>query len=192
MRDKVVEVIKRVVGHKLSVVWLAVISFAEASFFPIPPDLFLMPMVALRRAKWLAYGMITTLYSVAGGMFGYLIGVFLFEKVASPLINFYGLQDQIAQVAILFQEHTFGAVFISAFTPIPYKVFTIASGMFDVQIITFIVAAFLGRGIRFTLEAWFMKKFGESIAKSFYKSFNTISGLLVVVVLVLIVFITKH
>lgn len=184
MKEKLTSFIKKVIGHRLASFWLALVSFAEASFFPIPPDILLMPMVALNKKRWLHYAVIATLYSVFGGLAGYAIGWLLFESVAQPIISFYNLGDELVRVEQMFQKQAFWAVFVSAFTPIPYKVFTIASGIFSVNIFTFVIAAVLGRGMRFFFEAWLMYAFGEKVAKTVYKSFNTL-GIVIVLILVL-------
>jgi len=191
MKEKTFRWVRKAVQHPLATVWLAIVSFAEASFFPLPPDMFLMPMVAAKREKWFVYSLITAIYSLAGGALGYVIGMLLFDTVALPIINFYDLYDHLYAVRELFQQHVFGTVFVSAFTPIPYKVFTISSGMFDVNLGIFLIAAFLGRWLRFLFEGWLMYRFGERIAKLVYKSFNTLSIIAVLVVVLLILFITR-
>lgn len=191
MNERIEHWVTKAVQHRLATFWLAVIAFAEASFFPIPPDVFLMPMVALQKKRWVQLGAITALYSVLGGIAGYYIGYIFYEALALPLIELYGLEADIARVGVMFQEQAFWAVFISAFTPIPYKVFTIASGFFQVNLLTLIIGAILGRGLRFMFEAWLMYRFGERIARSIFKSFNTMALILVLVVALAIVWIVK-
>lgn len=191
MNERIEHWVTKAVQHRLATFWLAVIAFAEASFFPIPPDVFLMPMVALQKKRWVQLGAITALYSVLGGIAGYYIGYIFYEALALPLIELYGLEADIARVGVMFQERAFWAVFISAFTPIPYKVFTIASGFFQVNLLTLIIGAILGRGLRFMFEAWLMYRFGERIARSIFKSFNTMALILVLVVALAIVWIVK-
>lgn len=191
MNERIEHWVTKAVQHRLATFWLAVIAFAEASFFPIPPDVFLMPMVALQKKRWVQLGAITALYSVLGGIAGYYIGYIFYETLALPLIELYGLEADIARVGVMFQEQAFWAVFISAFTPIPYKVFTIASGFFQVNLLTLIIGAILGRGLRFMFEAWLMYRFGERIARSIFKSFNTMALILVLVVALAIVWIVK-
>lgn len=191
MNERIEHWVTKAVQHRLATFWLAVIAFAEASFFPIPPDVFLMPMVALQKKRWVQLGAITALYSVLGGIAGYYIGYIFYEALALPLIELYGLEADIARVGVMFQEQAFWAVFISAFTPIPYKVFTIASGFFQVNLLILIIGAILGRGLRFMFEAWLMYRFGERIARSIFKSFNTMALILVLVVALAIVWIVK-
>ncbi len=153
-------------------VTLGVISFAESSFFPIPPDIFLAPMVVAKPVKWLKYASIVTIFSVIGGMFGYTIGLVLFHSVAEPLINFYNWHAEVARVGEMFANNSFTTIFLAAFTPIPYKVFTIAAGIFKINIFTFVIASILGRGIRFFILAGLMKFIGEKYGNLIFKYFN--------------------
>ncbi|MFZ2832023.1 MAG: VTT domain-containing protein, partial [Minisyncoccia bacterium] len=130
--------------------WLFGISFAESSFFPIPPDVLLVAILMTReRVRAFYYAAITTAGSVLGGLFGYAIGYFLFQTVGVWLVQMYHLEVQIITVQKLFMDNAFFAIFVAAFTPIPYKVFTIAAGLFGISIPTFIIASILGRGGRF-------------------------------------------
>jgi membrane protein YqaA with SNARE-associated domain len=133
--------------------WLAGVSFVESSFFPIPPDVMLIPMVlAERNRAWLIAG-VCTLASVIGGFLGYAIGYFLFEAIGQPIIDFYGLQDAFAKFQTYYAEY--GAIIVFGFglTPLPYKVITIASGVAMLNPLAFAVASVASRGLRFFLEA---------------------------------------
>lgn len=152
--------------------WLFLISFAESSFFPIPPDLLLIPIVARLRSKWFYYALITTIASVIGGIFGYFIGALFFDFVGTVLVKTYHLEEELVYVSILFQQNAFLAIFTAAFTPIPYKIFTIAGGLFHINFLVFIVASILGRGMRFFAVAYIMKIFGEQIGRLAFKYFN--------------------
>lgn len=160
--------------------WLFGISFAESSFFPIPPDVLLVAILMTKeRARAFYYASITTVGSVLGGLFGYAIGYFLFQTVGVWLVHTYHLETQMVTVQKLFADNAFFAIFVAAFTPIPYKVFTIAGGLFGISIPTFIVASILGRGGRFFAVATVMKYFGGHIARMFYEYFNLISLIVV-------------
>lgn len=162
--------------------WLFGLSFAESSFFPIPPDVLLAAILMTReRVRAFFYATITTLGSVFGGLFGYAIGYFLFQTVGVWLVHAYHLESQMVTVQKLFADNAFFAIFVAAFTPIPYKVFTIAAGLFGISIPTFIIASILGRGGRFFLVATVMRYFGGHIARAFYRFFNLISFIVVVV-----------
>ena len=133
--------------------WLAGISFVESSFFPIPPDIMLIPMVLAERSRaWLIAG-VCTAASVAGGFLGYAIGFFLFEAIGQPIVEFYGLQDAFAKFQTYYSEY--GAIIVFGFglTPLPYKVITIASGVAMLNPLAFGLASVASRGLRFFLEA---------------------------------------
>lgn len=142
---------------------LAAVSFAESSFFPIPPDVMLIPMVVAQRAKaWLIAG-VCTVASVAGGFLGYAIGYYLFETVGLWVINLYGLQDAAHQFQQQFAEYGLWIILIKGLTPIPYKIVTIASGAAHFDLLTFAAASVVTRGARFYLVATLLYFFGEPI-----------------------------
>lgn len=153
----------RLAEHKHAQTALFGVSFAESSFFPLPPDLMLIPMVLAERLKAWRFALITTIASVLGGLFGYFIGAVLFETVGKPIIELYGLGHK---MDVFFENYkTWGAVivFVAGFTPIPYKVFTIASGVAGLSLPVFIVASLISRGARFFLVAGLLYLFGEQI-----------------------------
>ena len=164
--------------------WLAFISFIESSFFPIPPDPFLMVATYLNPKKWLRYALIVSLFSVIGGLFGYLIGFYFFDIFGQKLVDTYNLQTQFNQVELLFEKNAFLSIFVSAFTPIPYKIFTIAGGFFKINIFTFIIASIIGRSLRFFLVGFIAKMFGKIYGQKFLK-FVDIGMLLLVILIVL-------
>ncbi len=169
--------------------WLFGISFAESSFFPIPPDVLLVAILMTRgRVRAFYYASITTLGSVLGGLFGYAIGYFFFQTVGVWVVSTYGLETQMITVQKHFVANAFFAIFVAAFTPIPYKVFTIAAGLFGVSIPVFIIASVLGRGMRFFAVAAIMRYFGGHIARAFYRYFNILSLLFVFVLGIIIYF----
>lgn len=153
----------RMAEHPKALWTLAAVSFAESSFFPIPPDVMLIPMVVAQRAKaWLIAG-VCTVASVAGGFLGYAIGYFLFETVGVWLINLYGLQEAAAQFQHQFAEYGLWIILIKGMTPIPYKLITIASGAAHFDLLTFAAASVVTRGARFYLVAALLYFFGEPI-----------------------------
>ena len=148
-------------AHPRATRYLAALSFAESSFFPIPPDVMLAPMVlAQRRRAWMLAA-ITTLWSVLGGIAGYLIGMFLFNVVATPVINFYEAEAAFEVVRAKFQAHGVWIVFLAGFTPIPYKLFTISAGLASMSLLPFVAASLVGRGARFFLVAGLIYAGGE-------------------------------
>lgn len=168
--------------------WLALLSFAEASFFPIPPDVLLIAILLGNKGqRWAFYAAITTVFSVLGGIFGYAIGFFLFAAVGAPLLNVLHVGGYVDGVRQAFQAHAFLTIFTAAFTPIPYKVFTIVAGLFHISMTMLIAASVAGRGIRFFAVAYLSKRYGTYIGDILYKYFNILS-LLIVAVLILIAF----
>ena len=142
---------------------LGTVSFAESSFFPIPPDILLIPMVIAKRERAFAYATICTVTSVVGGMFGYLIGAFLFIQLAQPILEFYGYLDKFEHFREDFNAYGSWIVFIAGLTPFPYKVITIASGATALNLPVFIVASILSRGIRFYVVSGLLYLFGPPI-----------------------------
>lgn len=140
--------------------WLAFFSFAESSFFPIPPDFLLIAILLAHPSRWLYRAVITTASSVAGGLFGYLIGAVFFDTIGEWIVALYHLEDEMETVGRLFADNAFLAIFTAALTPIPYKVFTIASGFFGISIPIFIIGSILGRGMRFFAVAYLTKRWG--------------------------------
>ncbi|MGA2654734.1 MAG: YqaA family protein [Gammaproteobacteria bacterium] len=137
--------------HKHAVYYLAVLSFAESSFFPIPPDVMLAPMAfANRKRAWLL-ATVTTVASVLGGVFGYLLGHYAFEPLVLPLIQYFGYEHHFEQAEEWFKHYGVWIVFVAGFSPIPYKVFTIAAGVMNMALLPFVLASILGRGARFYL-----------------------------------------
>ncbi len=150
-------------GHPHAMWYLALISFAESSFFPIPPDVLLVPMTLARPASaWIIAG-VCTISSVLGGLAGYAIGYFLYETIGEPLIAFYGYQEKFASFQDTFQEYGAWVVAMFGLTPFPYKVITISSGVAHLDVWTFALASLASRGARFYLEAALLKKFGAPI-----------------------------
>ena len=155
--------------------FLGIISFAESSFFPIPPDIILIPMVLAKKARAFFYALICTLFSVLGGIFGYLIGLLLFNSIGILLINFYHLDEQITQFKNYYNSYGAWIVIIAGFTPFPFKVITIASGLFQLNFIIFIMCSLLSRGARFYLVSSLLYLFGDSIKIYIDKYFNILT-----------------
>tara|TARA_B100000686_G_C16612517_1_gene874589 strand:+ start:398 stop:952 length:555 start_codon:yes stop_codon:yes gene_type:complete len=150
-------------GHRNAVPALATVSFIESSIFPIPPDVMLIPMVLANRAKAFYFAFICTVASVLGGLLGYAIGVFLFEELGRPLLEFYGFAPKFAEFQIKYNDWGAWSVFAAGVTPFPYKVITILSGVTALDLVIFITASIAARGLRFFLVASLLWKFGEQI-----------------------------
>jgi membrane protein YqaA with SNARE-associated domain len=143
--------------------WLALIAFAESSFFPIPPDALLVPMaLAKPRSAW-RFATICTVASVTGGALGYLIGFAVFDQVARPILSLYGYGDAYAAFQAKFQEYGLWIILIKGLTPIPYKIVTIAAGAARFDFALFMAASMLTRGVRFFLVATLLHFFGDAV-----------------------------
>ena len=164
--------------------FLGIISFCESSFFPIPPDILLLPMVLARPHKWIRIALITTIFSVLGGVFGYLIGVFLWDLLGEPIIHFYNLEEKFDMFKENYNQNGAIIVFIAGISPIPYKLITIASGGLHLNIYIFLLASFISRGFRFFILAGLLRLFGKP-AKRFIEDNFTLATSIIGILLVL-------
>ena len=154
---------------------LFLIAFAEASFFPIPPDMLLIPLAVGAPGKALRFAAVCTVGSVLGAMLGYLLGLQFYEVLGRRIIEFYGAQDGYQQTRELYQNWDAIAVAVAGFTPIPYKVFTIAAGVFHINFLTFLLASLLSRGTRFFLVGGLILWFGPEIKRFMDRYFNLLT-----------------
>jgi membrane protein YqaA with SNARE-associated domain len=173
----------RLAGHRHAIFWLALISFAESSFFPIPPDVVVIPMVLARREQAWRIAAVVTLSSVLGGIAGYFIGAFLYDSVGAWLMRLYGMTDDVQAFRAWFAQWGVWIVLIKGLTPIPFKLVTIASGFAGMNLPAFIAAAAVTRGLRFFLIAGLLKRFGEPM-QAFIEKRLTLVGWLFLAVLV--------
>lgn len=162
--------------------YLGGLSFAESSFFPIPPDVMLAPMALARPERAWHYAALTTIASVIGGMFGYLIGQFAFDLV-EPLLHQTGYWARYEQVSLWFQRWGFWAVFLAGFSPIPYKLFTIAAGVISMSFPPFVLASLVGRGGRFFLVAGLMVWGGERMERTLRNYIDRVGWVLMLLAL---------
>ncbi|MDQ6963353.1 MAG: YqaA family protein [Mariprofundales bacterium] len=163
---------------------LVIIAFMEASFFPIPPDVLLIALALGAPERALHFALLATVGSVAGAAGGYIIGMYLFDSVAQPLLALYHIEEQFAHLQQQFVEYGVGLVLIAGFTPIPFKLITISAGAFGLPFIPFILAALLSRGARFYLEGALFRWGGERIrglVERYFELLTMVVGLLVVV-----------
>ena len=154
---------------------LFLIAFAESSFFPVPPDVLLIPMVIAERKKWLQIALICSVGSVLGALLGYFIGYQFYELVGQKIVDLYNLQTAVDAVTQQYHQHAFIAIFTAAFTPIPFKVFTIVAGLCKISVITLIFASAIGRSARFFAVAILIRIFGEKIQYFIEKYFNLLT-----------------
>tara|TARA_B100001094_G_C17946961_1_gene678521 strand:+ start:19 stop:624 length:606 start_codon:yes stop_codon:yes gene_type:complete len=185
-------------AHKSSNFFLGVVSFVESSFFPIPPDVMIIPMVIAKKKNYLKIFLIASIFSVLGGIFGYMLGT-IFIDIALNIIEFYGYEKKLS---ILKNNLSRGGgfltwlsiLFLAGFTPLPYKVFTIASGLIGFNIFVFIIVSLISRSLRFFLISYLSYRFGYLFTELMNKhgsKWFTVLGLLVVIVFILIFLILK-
>ena len=185
-------------AHKSSKYYLAIVSFVESSFFPIPPDVMVIPMVISKKNDFIKIFLITTIFSVLGGMLGYLIGAFFFE-FGAHIMSFYGYEEKLSKIKEnLVNSNGFyawlGVLFLAGFTPLPYKVFTIASGLIGFNFLIFVLISLISRGLRFLIVSYLSYKFGDLFNEYMDKhgsKWFTIIGILIVIIGLIIYLIFK-
>ena len=182
-------------SNKRSNLYLSIVSFVESSFFPIPPDVMIVPMVLAKKDSYLKIFLIATLFSVLGGIAGYLIG-YLFIDLAMYVIEIYNYESKVLKLKMDLSQGSgmiiwLGTLFLAGFTPLPYKVFTITSGLIAFDIIAFIIISFISRGLRFYLVSILTAKFGEKFVKLIEQKgavWSSIIGIIIVCILAIFYF----
>ena len=175
-------------AHKSSKYYLALVSFIESSFFPIPPDVMIIPMVISKKKDFIKIFLIATIFSVIGGILGYFIGAFFFD-IGMQIMSFYGYEEKLNELKnnLINSEGFYawlGILFLAGFTPLPYKVFTIASGLISFNILIFIFISLISRGLRFFILSYFSYKFGDLFTEFMDKhgsKWFTLIGILIVI-----------
>lgn len=185
-------------AHKSSKYYLAIVSFIESSFFPIPPDVMIIPMVISKKNDFIKIFFIATIFSVLGGILGYFLGAFFFD-IGMQILSFYDYEDKLADLKnnLIYNEGFYawlGILFLAGFTPLPYKVFTIASGLIGFNILIFILISLISRGLRFFFVSYLSYKFGDLFTHFMNKygsKWFTIIGISIVMVGIIIYLIFK-
>ena len=180
-------------AHKSSNFYLGLVSFIESSFFPIPPDAMIIPMVIAKKKEYLKIFLIASIFSVLGGIFGYLIG-YLFFDLAMYVIEFYGYQDKVENLKLSMSQGSgfltwLSILFLAGFTPLPYKAFTISSGLIAFNLPIFIIVSLISRSLRFFIVAFLSYKFGELFTEYMEKhgsKWFTIIGIIIVIIFIII------
>ena len=180
-------------AHKSSNFYLGLVSFIESSFFPIPPDAMIIPMVIAKKKEYLKIFLIASIFSVLGGIFGYLIG-YLFFDLAMYVIEFYGYQDKVENLKLSMSQGSgflawLSILFLAGFTPLPYKAFTISSGLIAFNLPVFIIVSLISRSLRFFIVAYLSYKFGELFTEYMEKhgsKWFTIIGIIIVIIFIII------
>ena len=176
-------------AHKSSKYYLALVSFIESSFFPIPPDVMVIPMVISKKKDFIKVFLISTIFSVLGGVFGYFLGAFFFD-IGIQIMSFYGYENKLTELKdnLMNSEGFYawlGILFLAGFTPLPYKVFTIASGLISFNILIFIFISLISRGLRFFIVSYLSFKFGDLFTNFMDKhgsKWFTAIGILIVII----------
>ena len=184
----------KLAAHKSSNFYLSVVSFIESSFFPIPPDVMIIPMSLAKKDEYLKIFIIATIFSSLGGLFGYFIGS-LFTDKAIMLMEFYGYQEQVLQLKNQLDSKSgayslwLGTLFLAGFTPLPFKIFTITSGIINFNIFAFFIICLISRGLRFFIVAYFSVKFGKPFVSFLEKKGSmwfSIVGILIIIIVLLV------
>jgi membrane protein YqaA with SNARE-associated domain len=194
MFDNLLNKTLKLASHKSAKKILAVISFAESSFFPIPPDIMIIPMVIAKKTEYLIIFLIATIFSALGGLLGYFIGS-MFIDIAMLVVEFYGHEDKVIALKNDLTNNTnyyifLGALFLAGFTPLPFKVFTITSGIISFNIFLFFLICLISRGLRFFVVSYLAYKFGN-VFTNFIKNNNyllLIVFLIIFIIIALILF----
>ena len=185
-------------AHKSSNFFLGVISFVESSFFPVPPDVMIIPMVIAKKKSYLKIFLIASIFSVLGGIFGYMLGA-IFLDMAMSVIEFYGYEKKVISLKNNLSQGEgflawFSILFLAGFTPLPYKVFTIASGLIGFNILIFIIVSLISRSLRFFLISYLSYKFGDLFTEFMNKhgsKWFAVLGLLIVLIFIIVFLILK-
>ena len=180
-------------AHKSSNFYLGLVSFIESSFFPIPPDVMIIPMVIAKKKEYIKIWLIASIFSVLGGIFGYIIG-YLFLDIAMYLIEFYGYQEKVENIKFNITKGSgflawLSILFLAGFTPLPYKAFTISSGLIAFSLPVFIIVSLISRSLRFFIVAYLSYKFGELFTQYMERhgsKWFTIIGIIIVIIFILI------
>lgn len=170
--------------HRLAPAMLAVLTFAESVFFPIPPDVLLAPMVLAKPNKAWWYASLTTIASVFGGIAGYWLGYFLFEPLIQPVITEWDYQAKFDQVLLWFEQWGIWVVFLAGFSPIPYKLFTVSAGLLHMAFVPFVIASTIGRGLRFFLVAGIIFWGGEKMEQKIRQWVDVLGWALVAIIVI--------
>ena len=185
-------------AHRNSNYFLGVISFVESSFFPIPPDIMIAPMAIAKKDQFIKIFLIATIFSVLGGIFGYFIGAYFFE-IAMIIVEFYNYENKVFDIKNTLSQgdgfYTWLVIlFLAGFTPLPYKVFTIASGLISFNILIFILISLFSRGLRFFIVSYLSSKFGDTFTSYMNRhgqKWFTLIGLIFVIFFIILYLLRK-
>ena len=199
MLKKIYDKTLELASHKSSNFYLSIISFIESSFFPIPPDVMIIPMSLAKKHEYLKIFFIATLFSSLGGLFGYFLGSIFTDK-AIMIMEFYGYEEQVLQLKNQLNSKSgaytlwLGTLFLAGFTPLPFKIFTVTSGIINFNIFVFFIICLISRGLRFFIVGYFSVKFGKPFVSWLEKKggiWFSVVGVLIIIVVLLVYLIFK-
>ena len=186
----IISKIIKISDNKKSLDFLAIFSFLESIIIPIPPDIFLIPITLTKRYKWFYLAVFTTFFSILGGILGYIIGMYFWDLVGMKIVNFYDAHHHIDYIKSLFNKYGWAVILIAGFSPIPYKIFTVSSGMMGYNFVIFLLCSLISRGLRFISLTFLVNKYGEKsiklAEKHFFKFAITLS--LIFIIFLLLIF----
>lgn len=174
--------------YRMHALWW--VAFTESSFFIVPPDVLILAIAMHKKAKPYYLAIFTGVASTLGGAFGYIIGYYFFDSYGQGIINFFNLQDAFDKTKLLYSQNVFSLLFIKAFTPIPYKIFTIAAGAFKLNLWSFLAASFLSRTLRFYLVAYLAHRYGQKTQELIIERIKIISY--AVMAILVLIFLAVH
>jgi len=169
---------------RLAIPFLCLVSFFESIIFPIPPDIFIIPIVLGNKKRFLFIAFITTFFSVLGGVVSYFLGQLLWNEIASELINFYGFSEKAEKFLFIYEKYGIIAIIIGCLTPFPYKVIALISGMLSLPLGYFLIFSFLFRGLRFFVIAFLIYRFGEKFDRIFQK-YTLLFSVIIIFIIIL-------
>ncbi len=198
MFSKLYDKCLKLASHKSANLYLSIVSFIESSFFPIPPDVMIIPMAIAKNKNYLKIFLNATIFSVLGGLLGYFIG-FALADLGMSVVEFYGYEEKVIKLKLSLSQGSgmyawLGILFLAGFTPLPYKVFTITSGLINFNILIFLITSLIARGLRFFIVSFLSAKFGETFANFMKKKgtlWSSILGISIVISLSIIYLILK-
>ena len=198
MFSKLYDKCLKLASHKSANLYLSIVSFIESSFFPIPPDVMIIPMAIAKSKNYLKIFLYATIFSVLGGLFGYFIG-FALADLGMNLVEFYGYEEKVIKLKVSLSQGSgmytwLGILFLAGFTPLPFKVFTITSGLINFNIFIFLITSLIARGLRFFIVSFLSAKFGETFANFMKKKgtlWSSVLGITIVIIFLIIYLILK-
>ncbi|MBF96179.1 MAG: hypothetical protein CMJ13_03000 [Pelagibacterales bacterium] len=175
--------------NKKSLDFLAIFSFLESIIIPLPPDIFLIPITLSKKYKWFYLGLFTTFFSIFGGIFGYLIGMYFWDVIGIKIIELYNGYHHVDYIKDIFDKYGWVVILIAGFSPIPYKIFTLGSGMLGYNFLIFLMCSIISRGLRFLSLTFLVNKYGEksiNLLENHFVKFTIIISIIFIMIVLLL------